>query len=192
MVKVHEKRAMDTELVSRLSLGIFGVDEIEAMEMEILMSIGFLVNPPTALTFCKHLLDAMPGDWMTLEMRDTVLELAKYQTEVAVGDVELMRVKPSWIALASLINAMESIKNDNPLQRLVVDSISGIVGVRADDGAFRNVQFRLYQGLCGETPAEHENRFSTHIRPQPPSATKEYTRVKPTTYYEEPTSVIGY
>ena len=191
VVKIHENQAMDTELVSRLSLGVFAPSEVEVMEMEILLSIGFLVNPPTAFAFCKHLLDAMPDDWMTMEMRDRVLELAKYQTEVAVGDVELMRVKPSWIALASLINAMGSIQNSSPFKQLVMDSISGIVGVCAHNPDFRNIRMRLYEGLSGETHSR-ENRFSSQIMPQPPSCIKEYTRVKPTTFYEEPTSVLGY
>lgn len=191
VVKVHEKQAMDTELVSRLSSGLFAPKEVEVMEMEILLSIGFLVNPPTALAFCKYLLDAMPTDWMTTEMRDTVLELAKYQTEMAVGDVELIRVKPSWIALASLTNAMESIKESYPFKQLVADCISGIVGVCAHDTDFRNIRIRLYEGLSGAAPLQ-ENRFSSQIMPQPPSCIKQYTRLESTTCYEEPTSVLGY
>jgi Cyclin, N-terminal domain/Cyclin, C-terminal domain len=185
VVKIHEKEAMGTHLMAYLSRGVFSGDDIEAMEMEILLSIGFFVNPPTALTFSIHLLNAIPSDWMAVETKEFVLELAKYQTEVAVGDVELIRVKPSWIATASLINAMETIKEDVPLQQLIVDSISGISGIRVDDDAFRKLRIRLHEVLSGDMTWE-ENRFPTQIIPQPPSCMKDYKLIKSNTFYEEP------
>lgn len=191
-VKTHELYAMNSELMSRLSRGIFTPSQIESFEMEILLAIGFRVNPPTALAFCKHLLDAMPVDWLPLEIRETVLELAKYQTEVAVCDAELIHIKPSWIGMASLMNAMESIKDQHQIQRIVGDGMSNILGIKMDDADFQTVRVRLYEGLSGETTVA-ENRFSTQIQPQPPSCMKDYAQARPqTTYLEISNSVMGH
>jgi len=200
-VKIHENQGMDMNLLSRLSRGIFVNEDVEAMEMKILLSIGFFVNPPTAMAFSKYLLDALPQDWLGMEMRDTVLEVAKYQTEVAVGDGHLIQVKSSWIALASLINAIMSVKEYIPLHGLILDSLSGIVRIQTDNNPdFQNVRMRLNNHLTGDIPpttttsssSPHPNQFFSQILPQPPSCIKEYTRSKPSTWYEEPTSVIAY
>lgn len=181
-VKIHEHEAMDSGLVAKLSRGAFEAREIEEMEESMLDSLGFMMNPPTALAFSKYLLDLIPEYIVNNEMRDVALELAKYQTEIAVSDVDLIDIKSSMIALAALINSFDNLNMTTAMQRLTLEILSTAVQVDCDD-KFRDIRIRLYEGLAGDGGGN--SRFCSSISPQAASPSG-FSRLVPTTVYYEP------
>jgi hypothetical protein len=67
------------------------------------------VHPPTAYCFSKHMLLLLPASSVNLETRHTLLELARFLTELSVIDYYFVIHKPSTVALAALMNAMDEI-----------------------------------------------------------------------------------
>lgn len=72
--------------------------------------LAWKVHPPTANSFTKHLLFLLPHEVVTTEVRYDVLELTRFQLELCVIDYFFVMHRPSTVALAALLNAMESVK----------------------------------------------------------------------------------
>lgn len=185
-VKIHEQEAMDPNLMATLSRGVFTPDEIELMEAKILSAIEFRVNPPTALAFCNLFLELIPNHVVNYDSRDTVLELAKFQTEIAVSDVDLMCINPSSIALGALINSFDSLDMDMQLQQHILGVLSAATQVDIQASLFRDVRIRLYESLTGQG----ENEFCSSISPQP-SSPRLRGPTTTATFYEAPANVMG-
>eukprot|EP00956_Cyclotella_meneghiniana_P045838 scaffold386881_cov53-Cyclotella_meneghiniana.AAC.1 len=88
------------------SRGYFLEEHIVTMEDAILQSLGWLVHPPTAYSFVKMMLLLLPRSMSPKDRHDTN-ELARFLTEMSVCDYWFVTKKPSNVALASLINALE-------------------------------------------------------------------------------------
>ena len=157
-IKIHEREAMAVGVVASLSRGEFQVKEIEEMEATMLNSIDFRMNPPTALAFSKHMLDLVPDYILSDDLRDTALELTKFQTEIVVSDVELMDIKSSLIALAALINSFDSLRMDTKIQGDIMVKLSSAINIDCEASVFRDVRIRLYEGLVGDG-----NRISPQV-----------------------------
>jgi Cyclin, C-terminal domain len=86
-------------------------------------SLSWRVHPPTAYCFGKHLLFFLPCHTLPAEDRHSVLELARFLTELSVIDYFFVSHKPSTVALAALLNAID----DVPSARLVKsDFLTGV------------------------------------------------------------------
>eukprot|EP00934_Nitzschia_sp_Nitz4_P005898 Nitzschia sp. Nitz4//scaffold5_size260463//225655//226638//NITZ4_001021-RA/size260463-processed-gene-0.403-mRNA-1//-1//CDS//3329555457//5888//frame0 len=185
-VKIHEHEAMDPGLMATLSRGAFTAPQIEEMEARILSAIEFRVNPPTSLAFCNHFLDLIPSHVVDFQSRDTVMELAKFQTEIAVSDVDLMCAKPSTVALAALMNSFDSLDMDVALQQHILGVLSAATHVDIQNPLFRDIRIRLYECLTGQG----ENEYCSSLSPQQSMSGGSKTPY-PSTYYEAPGKVAG-
>ena len=108
-IKAHEPEAIEPELVVELSGNLCEAEDIEDMERTILAALQWRVNPPTALAFCRILLDSVvPSCLVSREDCVALLDLAQVQTELAVSDPRLITTPPSTLALACIFNALES------------------------------------------------------------------------------------
>jgi hypothetical protein len=76
------------------------------MEDSMLQSLNWYVHPPTSFAFCRDLMRLVSGD-ITPRARHDVTELARFLTELSVCDYWFVTKKPSSIALAAIINALE-------------------------------------------------------------------------------------
>ena len=114
-IKIHEPEAMEPGLIASLSRGAYNKEQIEAMEFAMLNAIQWRVNPPTAISFVHLYLDLIPNTVIHQEARDAIIDLAKYQTELAVSDHAFIPVNASFIALAAILNALESMGMDMTL-----------------------------------------------------------------------------
>ena len=72
-------------------------------------SLSWKLHPPTAYCFCKHILFLLPQTCVPLETRYEILELARFLTELCVIDYYFVIHKASDVALAALLNSMETI-----------------------------------------------------------------------------------
>lgn len=107
-IKAHEPEAIEPELVVELSGGLCEMEDIEATERTILEALDWRINPPTALSFCRHLLAVVPSCVLNAHAKESLLDLAQVQTELAVCDNRLVTSPPSLVALACIFNALES------------------------------------------------------------------------------------
>ena len=74
-------------------------------------ALSWQVHPPTAYCFGKHMLYLLPSTAVSMDDRHAILELARFLTELSVIDYFFVIHKPSVVALASILNAMENISS---------------------------------------------------------------------------------
>jgi hypothetical protein len=151
--KVHERQALDPRSVAKLSRGLHSKEDIEAMEFRMLNAIQWRVNPPTAMSFARHLLDLVPSVLIDGSTRDTTMELAKYQVELAVCCYNLSLEKSSLIAFASLLNSIESIETRDGTCSAYFESMASSI-LKTDMNRLRLIQMRLYEAVSRQSDSE--------------------------------------
>jgi len=150
-IKIHEQEAIQPKFVSKLSRGAFSPEQVEEMELSMVQTIGWKLNPPTALSFARMFLALVPSDVLDDGMKQSMFEVAKYQTELAVNEYELVSVRPSTIAFCSLLNALESLAQDSKMLSYVGCTWCRVVEQDYDQ-VFR-VQNSLYEAVMGQPTA---------------------------------------
>jgi len=108
-IKLFEPGRLSMLSMIELSRGYFTVEQMAAMEMSILKALSWHVHPPTAYCFAKHILYVLPYASVTMDVRYDILEHARFLTELSVIDYYFVIHRPSAVALAALLNAMEEV-----------------------------------------------------------------------------------
>jgi hypothetical protein len=91
----------------------FSVEDIISMELSMLSALNWRVHPPTAAGFCGELIDCTFSESTPDDVLDDLKEMARYLTELSVCEYFFTTRKPSSIALASIIYAMELTTDQN-------------------------------------------------------------------------------
>jgi len=107
-IKLHEPLEMETSLLADLSRGCYNEMEFVEMEQTILTALEFRVNGPTPLGFVQYFMGLMP-ETVHPTVAALVMDYARYQIELSVSEQSMVDIKPSEIALGSVLNAMEGI-----------------------------------------------------------------------------------
>jgi len=109
-IKVHRPRTVCLlQLVSELSSGAFGADEVLRMELYLLKSLEWRLNPATPANFVLRIMALNPfanQQIMEFDM-DAVQNLAIFFVEMSVADYYYCTQKSSMVAVAAILNAME-------------------------------------------------------------------------------------
>jgi hypothetical protein len=148
-VKVHEPQAITPETMANLSRGQYTGKQIEATERKILSCLGWLVHPPTALSFSQYLLSLVP--FICEQTRNTLLELTRLQTQHAVQDYDLCLWNQSLIAFAAVMNALESMSLAMPKMRSQLEiMLSAAAQIDSQSKLVNEIRIRLYQGLLAD------------------------------------------
>ena len=84
----------------------FIAENIINMERIMLHSLKWYVHPPIPFSFCRYFMVFVSGD-IPRHIRHDINELARFLTELSVSEYWFVEKKPSSIALAALINAIE-------------------------------------------------------------------------------------
>jgi Cyclin, N-terminal domain/Cyclin, C-terminal domain len=109
-IKLNEPEAIDPQTVSDLSKGAYSACEVEEMERVMLHALHWRVNPPTAMSFVRHLIALLPTITTVPHVyRTAVHDIAKFQTELAVTDHDFIVVPPSVVAYCAVLNALEAL-----------------------------------------------------------------------------------
>ena len=117
-VKLHEPRKTDLMgILSDLSRGEFSMDDVIRMEREFLDALTWKLNPPTPVAFVGHFLHLLQVP-IDSEVTRSISALAAFFTELAVCDYSLVTVNSSTIAVASILNAMETINSKDLTRKL--------------------------------------------------------------------------
>jgi hypothetical protein len=164
-IKIHEPEAMETRIVSQLSRGAHTEEQITDMELEILHAVQWRMNPPTALSFIQNFLALIPGVIMSKSDRDTVYELAKYQTELAVHEYSLVAVDASTVAFAAVMNALETVACKGAMD--IMNMLAKVSSIDIQSHLVTESQDKLYEVVSG-TSSTRPCNFASHLAPKSP------------------------
>jgi hypothetical protein len=156
-IKIHEPEAMEPRIISQLSRGGYTEEQVTDMELEILNAIQWRMNPPTAFSFIHNLLALLPEGSMSPSDRDTVYELAKCQTELAIHEYSLVTVDASIVATSSIMNALGTVKCANITEIKMI--LAKVLSIDVESKLVTATQDKLYQ-------------FVTNVSSTGPSATQ--------------------
>jgi hypothetical protein len=151
-VKIHEQEAMDPSLVSTLSRGVHSPQAVEAMESKMLNAIKWRVNPPTAMSFVRSMINLLPDHLMLSCDNETVLEVAKFQIELIVPEYDFCTYNASEIAFACALNALESVTNDGLVHADFGATIEKTI--KNDDSSIKDLRIAIYEFMNG---SDHTN-----------------------------------
>lgn len=126
VAKVQQTQALEPASVAKLSRGKYTKSDIETMELEMLVSLKWFVNPPTPMGFAYEFIEnfnfvpencddaynseteSMVSSCSTTEAR--IMELVKCQIQEATCDYELSCLtRPSHVAYGAFENALQSL-----------------------------------------------------------------------------------
>ena len=107
-IKLHEPLEMETSLLADLSRGCYTEMEFVEMEQVLLQAVKWRVNGPTVLAFLAHLWALLPSA-VHQHTGLALYEYARFQTELAIAEQTLVFTKPSELALAAILNALEGL-----------------------------------------------------------------------------------
>jgi hypothetical protein len=106
-IKILERQALSPKVVSQLSRGIYTEEQITQMESVILIALEWKLHPPTAFSFVRELLAALPNHFLDEPTKEKILEIAQVQTELAVCDYRFIETPASTVAYCAIMNALE-------------------------------------------------------------------------------------
>lgn len=104
-IKTNEPMALDPATMSKLSKGAFSTKQFEEMEFDILKTISWRVNVPTALSFADMFLQLLPSKLTNKVQKKFILKLIKHQVRYAMQDSRFLGMAASEIAFTAAYNA---------------------------------------------------------------------------------------
>ena len=179
--KVHEAEALTPKIISKVSGGEFYEKDIERMEFRLLKALNWRVNPLTASSYVRLLVDIIPSDQLDKASRETITDLAGYQIELAICDYQLSLEKSSLVAFGAVQNALASIETtikDGGRCSEIMERLAYVMLKRSDWYRLEHVQNCLYQAFTLQsTPTPRLYEPESHI----PETPKEFSPTSPKT-----------
>lgn len=129
-IKIHERQALSPKVVSQLSRGIYIDSQITEMEAALLTALEWKLHPPTAISFVRELLSALPAHLIDESMKDTIAEIAQVQTEMAVSDYRFIETPSSTVAFCAILNALECCGYDVERSKAIISILAKAIGVQ--------------------------------------------------------------
>jgi lipoyl(octanoyl) transferase len=103
-VKVSEQKLIPLSYYVNLGAGRFRAEHLLEMECDILKTLKWRVNPPTPALQTKILLFTLPN---YMGFKELLYEISRFLTEMCVIDYFFVPFKPSIIAAAALMAAID-------------------------------------------------------------------------------------
>lgn len=145
-VKLNERRKIKMSSLADLSRGQFTTEMLGRMEMSILATLKWHVNPITPLQFMNQFMNLI--DIQDPIVRHNMFEMARFLSELSVCDHFFLTVPSSVVAYACLAVALEFSFSDslkpaaNVLQQLA-SRTSYVAGMSSDDADVRSAVDRV-------------------------------------------------
>ena len=111
-IKIHQpKKVSLNKVVKDLSRGQFDEKDVVSMELIMLRSLTWRIHPPTPAQFVMRILALNPFSSRLIQEFDTerIQSLAIFYVELSICDYFFVTQKQSNVALAAILNAMESL-----------------------------------------------------------------------------------
>lgn len=155
--KIHERQALEPSSIAKLSRGAHDTAAVEAMESRMLKALQWRVNPPSAMRFVNLFLDLIPPNMLGEASRQNLVELVQYQLNLSLLNYQLSLFKCSQLALAALLNAIDSQKEGHGKFCSFVESRIGTI--LNSTGAFNanellNIRYRLCDEISCQSTSE--------------------------------------
>jgi Cyclin, N-terminal domain/Cyclin, C-terminal domain len=143
----------DLGILSDLSRGEFEMSDVNRMESNILHTLSWNLHPPTSCAFGSLFLDyffASRVVTMSGADVDDIYDVSAFFSELAVCDYTFTSIRPSTIALAAILNALEGMFGpDNGIASDVLSSALALHNASfnsmQDLHAARNRLWELYE-----------------------------------------------
>ena len=103
-IKLDGKSYLSIESMSKLGRGV-EKSLIAQMELDLLFQLDWRVHPPTSVAFLKSYMLLLHREGESYQA--DILDLANFYVELAVLDYQFVRHRPSNIAMAALLNAIQ-------------------------------------------------------------------------------------
>lgn len=116
-VKLHSTRKISISSISSLSKGCFRVDQILKMEICIIKSLRWHLNPPTPSIYLNVVNPLIDASVIDPQASFEIAELSRYLLELSVCDGYFIDMKPSSIAYAAILVAMENLSTPAKMKR---------------------------------------------------------------------------
>lgn len=114
-IKLNERTTFGSQDFVAASRGMYSVEDIQCMELKILHVLSWRVHPPTGFQVATQILSLMLPD--TTKIKPGTLDLLReevaYQTENAVRDYYFVTQRPSTVAAAAIMNAIEAVDHQD-------------------------------------------------------------------------------
>jgi len=105
-IKSHETKKIKLCTLTKVLNGYFLAEDILQMEIEILTSLKWTVNPPTTVDFISDILHILPVN-LCIIVRRTIFDLSCYAAEMSVCDSFFIGIPRSIVAFAAIINVLD-------------------------------------------------------------------------------------
>lgn len=109
-IKLHSERKWDLKFMIKLSRGKFHLAELIDMERQMLYVLAWRLNPPTSAEFVMYL-SLLLFNLAERREVDDIVDRAIFFTELAVWDSYFIECNAFTLAIASLLNAVQSFDN---------------------------------------------------------------------------------
>lgn len=165
-IKLYEMRKVGINAFISLSRGHFTASHVLAMENIILQTLSWRVHPPTPLSFVNHLLLLFPAANTRLN------DIARFMTELSVCDYFFVARRPSHVAVACILNAMEDVQVPPHMILDYLEAIKATANIDVEGRDIYECQAQLkemytasgcgnnVQDFCAEPPVERDESVS--------------------------------
>lgn len=132
-LKTHDSSIIRFEKLVKLGRGQFTEADVVKMEQHILKSLNWHLHPPTIYCFLRQYESLLPRSvsGTTRSMIRKVIDLA---CELTVADHQYLSYKPSEIAYASILLALEMIPNEDlsiAQRQVFILKMSSVAGMKS-------------------------------------------------------------
>uniref|UniRef100_A0A7S4RL18 Cyclin-like domain-containing protein n=2 Tax=Ditylum brightwellii TaxID=49249 RepID=A0A7S4RL18_9STRA len=173
-VKLFEKDFFEPEVIADLSRNSYTETDIVDMEMVILSALQWRVQPPTPLSFIRYFLALLPiKSEFDEEAKEMLLHLSRLHTEIAVNGYFFVTVKPSAIAVASILNSLdlmgESLMSFD-LRNILMSEINKRSPLNPHEDEMKKIRAKLRRDYQKSYEIKIEKEEPHHSRPKTVSA----------------------
>jgi len=183
-VKINEPEAMDPKVIAGLSRGFYTEDQVTDMELSILNSLKWRMNPPTSLSFVRAFFQLLPTKSIPKSVQEAAFELARFQTELAISDYQYCTCKASTIAIAALLNAFEGLEHqlslENTLPKQYLQEFVTMMNIQ-NVHELHQVQNALYASISkandsGKLPSKFSETTTSSLQKKKPEQQQKNTK----------------
>ena len=149
-IKVNKSCKLDMSTLIQIGKGAYNESDIIDMERELAFGLEWRLCPPTAYNFTELLLDLLPHA-APRALKKAILKLAKKQLYLATLQYQFIKIKPSLIAFASMLNAMSKIKHfPRNFRNIFIYNVNTIAGMQYCENIIHPIRYELHKILSNE------------------------------------------
>lgn len=113
-IKVNKSIEIDTPtILSKVSRGIVSAENIRACEKEMIAALQYKIHGPKPSQFIRLILDLIPSGSVQPSVINKIYSVACAESVILLQDYKFVPLKTSCLAIASIINTLKTISEDD-------------------------------------------------------------------------------